>query len=529
MTVIRRPRYLIFASLTAALLLAAPVGATTSETDCQEPACYLDQARVLLKAGDARDAVELLKKGIASFPDHGEIAVLLGVSYLRAGNDFWAIRTLTRRLAEHPEDCEARAWLAWLHMGQANLAETQDLLSDHGCEGPEGGRLDMIQASLAGLEGDSGAATAALRKARKATSLFPGDRRELGGLAGRVLPDGMPELSWRIEVVQGYTTNALLGSPTDPTSGSVLDGGSAFGQVDLWLRFAPWLHDMVRPLAEVQVKGIGFVASEVRGVSWMDLSGRVGIVVGRTVPRLLLAWRPDWLFLAQGDRYDDGPLLYFSAHRGEFELEVASWLLVFGGGGHRTFREWSRTRYEADLGLGGRVDLAKPLALIWAATARVYRANDPAWNLWGGSVLLSLQGRLPLGFMIRGGMSASLDAYPDSHGYELFGFPDRDRMDVFLKPGISAWFPSLAGVRFGIHYDFSWRNSTAPAYDFQDHRATIRMTWGGSTDVLLPGTARTGPIADIPWIGSGGDGDTDRVQDLLRQDEQVQRSSSCVQ
>lgn len=513
----------------AASAIAEPPGVPGSVSECRESSCFLEEGRSLLSRGEAARAVEVLKAGVAALPGDGDLQIALGAAYLAAGNAFWAIRTLSQRLAAAPGDCAARAWLAWAYLGQAGLDQAWDAAADPGCTGPDAGRLALVRAIIAGARGDRNAAADALREARSARTVWPRDRAALTAVTRQALPDGLPELSWRLEVAGGYTSNALLGSPTDPASGVALDGRSVIGQADLWLRFAPWVHAWVRPLVEVQAKGTGFLADEVRGLSWMDVSGRLGISFGKVLPRALLAWRPDWLLLAQGDRYDSGPVLYFTAHRGEVEVEVAPWLVVFAGGGRRTFREAARTRWEADLGLGGRTALARPVMLIWAATGRTYRARQAAWNLWGGSALLAVQGRLPRGFLAKAGLSVAVDDYPDSRGYDPWGAPDRARIDVLLKPGISAWSPSWSGVRVGVQYDFSWRDSTLRAYDFSDHRVTVRLAWSGDREVMGPRADGGRSVADLPW-GTGGDGSgLDRVQDLLRQDEQVQRSSSCVQ
>jgi len=503
--------------------------AAAPRAPCADSACFLEQARDLLAAGDGSDAVALLKEGVALRPDDADLVVALGAAYLAAGNPFWAIRTLSRRVEAAPDDCAARAWLAWAHLGQAGLDAAMEATAAAPCTGPDRGRLALVRALVAGARGDRNEAVEAIREARAAPTLWPSDRKALTGVTRNALPDGLPELAWRLEVAAGYTSNALLGSPTDPASGSVLDGRSAIGQADFWFRFAPWLHAWVRPVVELQARGAGFLSSGVRGLSWVDLTGRLGLSAGKTLPRLLIAWRPEWLMLAQGDRFEGGPVGYLTAHRAEVEIEIAPWMVVFAGGGRRTFREMARSRWEADLGLGGRASLARPLTLLWAGTGRMYRSGAAAWNLWGGSVLLAIQGRVPRGFLAKAGLSASVDAYPDSAGYGPWGGMARSRRDVLWKPGLSAWSPAWSGVRVGVQYDFSWRDSTLPAYDFQDHRVTLRLAWSGDAEVLLPGTAAGTPAADLPWGGGVGEEGLDRVQDLLRQDEQVQRSSSCVQ
>lgn len=498
-------------------------------TGCAESTCFVEQARNLLASGEAIRAVEVLKEGVAHLPEDGDLKVLLGAAYLAAGNAFWAIRTLSLRVAESPQDCAARAWLAWAYLGQAGLDAAMEATQESVCSGPDGGRLALVRALIAGARGDRDKAYEALWEARTQERLWPTDRQSFSAVARQALPDGLPEFSSRLEVAGGYTTNALLGSPTDPASGASRAGRSTIGQMDLWVRFAPSLHPWVRPHFEAQVRGTGLLADEVRGLSWLDLSGRLGASLGRVLPRFLLAWRPDWLLLARGDRYDSGPVLYFSAHRAEIEGELVPWMVVFGGFGRRTFRETARSRWEADLGLGGRIALAHPVTLIWATTGRVFRANVAAWNLWGGSALVAVQGRMPLGWLAKVGWTASVDAYPDSRGYVPWGGAGGARRDVLVKPTVSVWAPSWLGIRVGVQYEFSWRDSTLPAFDFRDHRITVRLAWSGDFEVLLPRAASGEPVADLPW-GAGPEGlGLDRVQDLLRQDEQVQRSSSCVQ
>ena len=530
-----RNRSLVFAFGTSVVLGGvAPVSAEppvppAQETGCSDTRCVLERARSLLASGDGAGAVTLLKEAVARVPDDPDLPVALGAAYLAVGNHFWAIRTLSRRVEAAPEDCAARAWLAWAYLEQAGLDAAMDASVATDCTGPDRARLAMVRALVASARGDQDGAADAIRDARAAAALWPSDRTALSGVIRTALPDGLPELAWRLEVAGGYTSNALLGSPTDPASGSVIEGRSGIGQADLWLRFAPWLSTWVRPAVEFQTKAAGFSGSSVRGLSWLDLTGRLGVSAGKTLPRVLLAWRPEWLMLAQGDRYEGGPVWYFGAHRVEAEVEVAPWLLAFAGAGRRTFREVARSRWEVDFGLGGRLPVVRPVSLLWAGTGRVYRSTSSAWNLWGVSVLLAAQGRLPLGFLAKAGLSAAVDAYPDSAGYEPWGGHPNSRRDVLVKPGLSVWSPAWSGMRVGIQYDFSWRDSTLGAYDFRDHRVTLRVAWAGDAEVLLPGVAPGTPAADLPWKMGASDQGLDRVQDLLRQDEQVQRSSSCVQ
>lgn len=516
-------------SLLTVIIPVIPVMGEVSGQKCSTVKCFLQRSREYLASKQTDDALSLLKEGVAQFPDDRDLRLMLGIGYLENGNYFWAIRNFTDIISINPEDCEARAWLGWVYLKQAALDIATDAIEDTNCHGPDKGRLALVRTMIAAARNDDNATLDAFLAARAADALWPADREALTKIMRMVLPEMLPELSWRLEVVTGYTTNALLGSPTDPSSGDVLDSSSAFFNADLWLRFAPFLHEYIRPDIELQIKGISFFNKDVRGLSWADLTGRVGMFIGRLLPRVLIAFRPEWLLLEQGDVYEEGPVWYFDAHRGEVEIEVASWMVVFAGGGRRTFRDMSRSRWEVDLGVGGRADFGNRAVFLWAITGRKYFANSPAWSLWGGSAIAALQTKLPRDFMLKTGISVAVDWYPDSAGYVPWGASEDARFDVLLKPSVSIWSPSWGGVRLGLQYDISWRDSTLYAYDFLDNRITVRLTYAGDSEVIRPRAANEIPLMDLPWTTGIESNDIDRVQDLLRRDEQVQRSSSCVQ
>lgn len=509
-----------------ALLLAPRVVAADCDPDC-----------VALRASEAstpRAAVEVLKAGLAAHPDDPRLPLLLAHAYLQADNPFWAIKTLQVRRTADPSDCGARALLAWVYLKQAALGEATAVLAEPGCSaetaGPDGARLALVAAHVQAYEGRADDAAALIRAARSGAA-YDEDRAALPALRRRLEPDGLPDLTWRVEVGGGYTTNALLGSPTDAASRDA-SVDSALLQADAWLRFSPWLGAPVRPSLEGQIKVSRLLDPDVEGLSTLVLTGRAGLIVGEGLPRVLFAYRPEALLLTQGDRYDDGPVWFFEAHRAEVEVEVAPWLLVFGGAGQRMFREEARTRTEADVGLGGALPLGvRWLGVLWASSGRVYRADEPAYNLWGLSVLLSASARLPEDVVLRLSGTFAADWYPDSTSYPVFfprGGPD-PRRDLFGRGSVGVWTPSAWGLRVGAEYVVSTRGSTADAYAFTDHRALLRVTWSGDADVLLPSDAGPAPVP-LDWGVHGRSGALDdRVQDLLRQDEQVQRASSCVQ
>ena len=66
---------------------------------------------------------------------------------------------------------------------------------------------------------------------------------------------------------------------------------------------------------------------------------RPGVIFGDTYVRALVAYRGEGLLLEGGDKYEDGPLWFYEAHRGELEIEFTKELTLFGGSGRRIFRE----------------------------------------------------------------------------------------------------------------------------------------------------------------------------------------------
>lgn len=529
---------LIGAVVASHSLLAIGAGATppaespsqneaAEDTPCTDPVCAATTVRRLLAEGQARAAIEAAKRLVGAFPEDPVLPTLLGAAYLAADNTMWAIRILSARVAAAPDDCEARTWLAraYLVTGMPEQA-IEALDADCPADSPVVVRRAMLRSVAR-----PGDAPRQLLEARRQRSAWAEERAALPGLTRRLDPDAMPDLVWRLEGTGGWSSNPRMGSPTD-AAGTGRDGGSAMAGLDLWVRAAPELGAVARPVVEAQARLFWLFADDVKNLSYLQLSGRLGVQFRALLPRVTLSYRPDWLLLPMGFRNETGPVSYAMGHRGEVEIETGRWVTVFLGAGRRIFREMPRTRTEIDVGVGGRVPLGNVGNLVWAGAGRSYRGRHSAYNLWGGGLALSAQLRIPKGFLARLGAAFSIDAYPDSAGTpdsDLFGSP-RDRRDLFFKVGASFFSPDLRGVRLGLGYDFSDRESTASRYAFDDHRVLVRLVWSGDATLTGPATAVVGPAAPMPWdAADGARGLEERVQDLLRQDEQVQRSSSCVQ
>lgn len=490
-------------------------------------------AVVLMVAGPASagepDQVSELKAALDESPGDPVLTRRLGIAYFNAGNDFWAIRTLTGVLADNPGDCEARAWLALSYLRRAFPDEALAVARTGTCEGPALLRLRMVEALALKAAGQSETADRLLSDAMTLADGWTGDVAAAPAVRRRVNPEYVPEVSWSLETGGGYTSNAMTGAATDQAATGG-DERSALMTVDARVRLAPDFGGPVRGVLEVQPRLQWFFADGPERLSFFEVTGQAGILIRSTLPRVLLAYRPDWLLLPNGFRGENGPVPYMEGHRGEFEIEILPELLVFGGAGTRKFREMVRTRTEVDLGIGGSASPVGKLSLLWAASGRYYDARHDAWDLAGASAMFAAVMRLPHDLSVRTSVTLSADWYYDSAA-TAEADPFRtvvDRTDFFVKLGAQFWTPSMSGVRFGASYDFSSRESTAELYSYTDHRILLRVRWTGSADFRRPRDAGLpADVGKVDW-GDGGVGLDERVQDMLRQDEQVQRSSSCV-
>jgi tetratricopeptide (TPR) repeat protein len=515
---------LLFILLASFLLIDSPLRA---DEVCKDAECYVQMAKGLLDKGEAKEAIALLKQAVSSFPESRDAGLLLGIAYVKDNNLFWALKTFLSHLERFPSDCEARAWLAWVYLEQGSLHEAWAMAKPEICKGLEGARLALVRALVAHARNERAQVRKALEEAKRQGVLWDSDRVMYAQIQRIATPEDPPELMWRLETQFGWTTNALLGSPNDMATGAGIEGRTALAYGDAYLRFMPRL--VVRPSVEAFVKGMRFTDESVRGLSWMNLGARIGFLYGDNALGVFVGYKTDYLLLAQGDPYSSGPLWFFNGHRGEVEAYLTKFLLAFFGAGTRTFRERARTRTEVDGGVGTNLRLYKSHALLAAFSARKYFANVKPWSVFGISALAYWHWQLPKDFLVKTGLLWSLDVYPESKGYQGFQSPNKDRTDNLIKASVSLWSPSFKGVRLGLAYDYSWRHSTVDIYAFSDHRVTMRVVWGGESEIFLPKKAGSDGLFPMQVEDKAGEGFVERIQDLLRQDEQVQRSSSCVQ
>jgi hypothetical protein len=128
---------------------------------------------------------------------------------------------------------------------------------------------------------------------------------------------------------------------------------------------------------------------------------------------------------------------------------------------------------------------------------------------------------------VRAGALLSADDYPRSTGYFDPEAPDQPRRDLMARLSLSLFAPPFVQrIKLGLTYEFAVRDSTAAPYAYLDHRVLAKLIWTFTADPWLPHPAT--PNDHVP-IDHGLEAVelAERVQDLLRQGEAAQRSTSC--
>jgi len=481
-------------------------------------------ARCLLAADRNEAALSYLKEEARARPDSGRLQVLLAVAYLRNDNAVWAVRTLVRRVSSHPDDCEALTWLAWSKIRLSLFDDVASLLEGEACldRSAAATRILLLRSLGAHHAGRHDEAKADIRRAGAQDEAYTADRKAMPSLSRVVDPTRLAELSWWLELSGGATSNALLGTPKDVAIGEAA-AGSALLQARTRLRYAADLGGPLRPMVELDPRVLRFFSEQAEELSYVDLSGRAGLILDWGIPRILVAYRPDMLHLPGGDQ-PGGSSWYFEAHRGELEVELSPYLLVLGGMGRRTFGEMGRTRLEADVGLGGHAPLSSRLVLLWAFSFRKHWATERFYDLNGLTALASVQAHLPARVRARVSASFAVDDFPESAGF----FGDAARRDLTPRLAAVAWAPPLWDARLGLGYELTMRDSTVSKYGGSDHRVTLRIGFWGSLDPPAPPASREQALAELRWGVGSGDGEVEeRIQDLLRQDESAGAGCGC--
>lgn len=483
----------------------------------------LEEAQMLWNSPDLqKDAVDYLKEHRDGTP---EIERALGVAYARAQNYPWALRTFNALLSQDPQDCETRAWIAWTYLQMAMPDEADKILSDAKCaQNKDIGRLELVRTFSEMTRSNKDSAREHLQNAYDAPELSRTDKKALSALRSINGMSADPNFTWKAEIDGGYASNALSGSPSDPRlTNTAL--GSPFLDGDLRIGLDPWSPAFARIVLEGQFTGQLLTSKDAIESSYIDTSMRIGTVLQLDSIKFGAYYRPEMLYIFGDDKYDKGPLMFYTSHRLEADLEIHKWLYIFAGYGHRTFRQHVRTRDELDVGAGGRHSLYAGLSLTWGASYRHWFSVGDMYDLNGANISLALDYRLPKrDILFRLSGSASYDDYGKSQNYFTSGDV---RRDTAARGAFQIWSPAWAGVRVGAQFKASRRWSTAPDYDYDDYRGMISIKWAGDLDFHDPHGVSDN-FYELPW-DFDGQSSSDRIRDIIQQDEDMQRSSSCLQ
>jgi len=495
--------------------------------------CVVASARCMLSNNKAAKAIEIIKSGLVKNPGNPVLSGLLAKAYLADKNPFWAEKTLRRFLQGHPEDCKARAALAWVFVKQGDMEPARGELEPDECRATSADRtrFALIRAFIARASGRNWDKyySAAMRQEK----LYPGDLAFLHYLRNQKEPAYMKPLSLRLELDGGYTTNAMAGSPTDP---GWSQGSSLLGKVNLLGRFVFPLAGWFKPSLELGLKGNGVLNSKYRDFSYLDPYVRAGFYLFAGYPRLYLAYAGDLLILA---RERDKGRYFYEGHRLELELDTKT-TTIFSGFGRRIFDEAGRTRWELDGGIG-KIVQSGDVRIMAAAALRYHDTTGGVYDLAGGTVMLVSSVDVWRGLYLRLGLTTGLDYYFNSGGEKaalVFG-TDEKRKDFLTKVSIGLFSPRFAGTRVGVSYEMSYRDSTADNqkadFDYLENRIMAVMKWDLSADPFEPAVVQTGlknmdymPI-DYGISTTRPGMEEERIQDMLRRDEEARRGSSCVE
>jgi hypothetical protein len=106
------------------------------------------------------------------------------------------------------------------------------------------------------------------------------------------------------------------------------------------------------------------------------------------------------------------------------------------------------------------------------------------------------------------------------------------RRDVLGKASLGMW-KDLRRTSLGLRYQYAERDSTINTdwgsnYSYTEHRAMFVVRWRANYDPWAPRPVRPpGHVALDYGLAGGGDLHEERIQDLLRQDEQLRQASGC--
>lgn len=495
------------------------------------PEATVERAGQLENRGHKDQARELLRRMATLQPKSELLALARADAYLNDKNPFWALKVLSEFMAAHPPACASHALAARIHIQQANLDQAEQLLDTPDCEQTQETKLRslLLQAQIAELRGDRAAAEARVRQATGLSHRYEEDDDQLRRLVAVYDPYRQPAVSWTLDLAGGGTSHGLAGVPVDLVTPPNLSG-SALLAVELRVRALFSQQTNFRTFADAELKATQLLATPNRSLSTRQPTLRVGLMIGRAQPSLVTAYAYDLVHIQGGDAGVAGPGIDSEGHRVEYRLRITPWATAAGSLGGRLFQDSDRTRFESDHGIIANVSLAENVRLMFGASGHVYKAQRRVYDQTGAAGFLGLDVSLQKGFELRETLSLGGDVYPASRGF-FDPLHHEQREDLLMRVGTELWSPETHGLRFGMGYAYTNRNSTASDFDYADHRALLHVQWQSDSDQMK--TRRITKQGRIPLHYDESDSKLAsqplvEVREILKQDETVRRGSSCL-
>jgi hypothetical protein len=525
-----RPLPLRSTAFLAAALLAATLRVAPAMAD-DGPAAIVQQAQWLEQRGQNEQAQELVRRAAQTQPGNELLALARAQAYLADKNPFWALKVLGEFIAQQPPACAARALAARIHVQEANLEQAEHVLDEPECERPEESKLRrlLLRTEIAELRGDRTEARRQVLLAEATNRRYAEDDRRLMRLSATYDPHHRPALGFKLDLGVGWASQAMASVPLDLATKSRHSGSALLG-MDLQARWIPISWPAWRPVAEVELHLAQYLETPAKDLSSRQPILRLGLELGRGPRRLVVAYAADWVNLEGGNEYPYSSFAYSQAHRLEFRIELDPSMLAYGAFGRRRFWQAERSRVESEQGLSKTFVVSDTVRLTTAGAWRFYSADRSAYDQVGATLHTGLDVSLPKGFELREALALSAEFFPRSEGYfDPSHWQKRRDALVHVTVGLSA--PETLGVRLGLLYGYTNRNSLANAYDFTDHRAILALTWQSDSDQLrvrrIPKTGRVSmPYPDDE--SQAGPKTKAAVIEVIEHDQAERRSTSCM-
>ncbi|MBN2530332.1 MAG: hypothetical protein JXR76_28345 [Deltaproteobacteria bacterium] len=491
-------------------------------------ACEWQQLHDDMAANNIGASIDRFKALRDAYPNRKAPVLLLASAYDADGNGYWALNVLYSWYQAHPNDCEVLSFIIWQQIKQLNVGGAKELMTHPHCpeDDTDKSRWKLISAYLDELNGQKVAAPSTLELA------WPEDVTLWQSMWQRAAPGRKPPIEIRGALETGYTSNAQAGSSID-TAGSQSKSATGKLQVQAW--FVAPTAKKVRPVMGLSTRLSGYLTDEARKYSYIDLAWQPGILLGRTTT-LRLNYKGNLMLLNW-----PGKEIFHETHRLEFELSAPSGNLLFGGVGRRIYAENGRTRWEVDAGYGRTKILNSWATVLLGINGRYYDAIGDPYDEAGGGILGAAYFSLPHTMSMRTGVNTGMDFFFNSGGdlgHLAYGTIDK-RRDLTFRHFDELWFPPLGQLKWGIRYEFNVRDSRADSahgasdYDYQEHRAMLKLSFDLRANPLAPRTRETSDHVPLDYDQESSQNaqriDSTEIIDMLRADEAARAASSCVE